>query len=40
MALVLAGRRSEAEAAFREAAKTARYADVAQFWLLWLAQGR
>lgn len=40
MALVLAGRRSEAEAAFREAAKAPGYADLAQFWLLWLAQGR
>jgi tetratricopeptide (TPR) repeat protein len=40
MALVQAGRRSEAESAFREAAKTGRYSDLAQFWLLWLAQGR
>jgi Flp pilus assembly protein TadD len=40
MALVQAGRRAEAEAAFREATKAPRYADLAQFWLLWLAQGR
>jgi hypothetical protein len=40
MALVQAGRRSEAEAAFREAAKSGGYADLAQFWLLWLGQPR
>jgi Flp pilus assembly protein TadD len=40
MALVLAGRRSEAEAAFRSAALDPSYADLAQFWLLWLAQPR
>lgn len=40
MALAAAGRRAEAEAAFRESAKAARYADMAQFWLLWLAQPR
>jgi Tfp pilus assembly protein PilF len=39
-ALVLAGRRVEAEAAFREAAKAPRYAELAQFWMLWLAQPR
>jgi tetratricopeptide (TPR) repeat protein len=45
MALVLAGRRGEAEAAFRAAAADtgvvlgkARYADLAKFWLAWLAQ--
>jgi tetratricopeptide (TPR) repeat protein len=44
MALALAGRRPEAEAAFRAAAAgsgtvlgTARYADLARFWLDWLA---
>jgi tetratricopeptide (TPR) repeat protein len=44
MALLLAGRRAEAEAAFRAAAndpagsaQPARYADLAQFWLAWLS---
>jgi hypothetical protein len=40
MTLVQAGRRAEAAAAFGNAAKSARYADLAQFWLLWLAQPR
>ena len=45
MALVLAGRRADAEAAFRLAAadtapatQPGRYADLASFWLAWLAQ--
>jgi tetratricopeptide (TPR) repeat protein len=45
MALVRAGQRAQAEAAFRVAATDAaaiaqpgRYADLAQFWLAWLAQ--
>lgn len=45
MALLLAGERAEAETAFRQAATDAaavaqpgRYADLAQFWLAWLAQ--
>jgi tetratricopeptide (TPR) repeat protein len=45
MALLLAGQRAQAEAAFRQAASDAaaiaqpgRYADLAQFWLAWLAQ--
>ncbi|HVQ10229.1 MAG TPA: hypothetical protein VMS43_17565 [Allosphingosinicella sp.] len=45
MTLVLAGQRAQAEAAFRLAATDAaaiaqpgRYADLAQFWLAWLAQ--
>lgn len=40
MALVLAGRRSEAESAFREAALAPSYADLARFWLLWLEPPR
>lgn len=40
VALLQAGRRAEAEAAFREAAKSGRYTELAQFWLLWLAQPR
>jgi tetratricopeptide (TPR) repeat protein len=45
MALLLAGERAQAEAAFRQAttdaaaiAQPGRYADLAQFWLAWLAQ--
>ena len=43
MALLLAGRRPEAEAAFRQAAaasgpEQARYGALARFWLAWLAQ--
>jgi tetratricopeptide (TPR) repeat protein len=43
MSHLLGGRRAEAEAAFRSAAENMagdRYADLAFFWLTWLAQGQ
>jgi len=38
--LAAAGRKAEAEAAFRSAAEGGRHAELARFWLLWLAQSR